>query len=151
MVSCLQRSQSGEANAEDALCLCRAGKRQLAEKVVLCLSCKASASLQAYAEHSAVPMRLISRETMLALAGMAHPATDAQLVDLGRRKKSPGAAGRLRSTVLHRDRAGRYMFYGTAMLMIYILTGAGGYPLPGLLLLGLGACCRYGARREEGL
>ena len=151
LVSCLRRAPGSEASAEDALHYQRACRRMLAERSVLCLTCGCSKGLQVFAERAAVPLRIISRETMLALAGQASPATDEQLVELGRRKKRPGSIDALRKTVLRREKAGRYMFYGTVMLMIYILTGAGWYPLPGMLLVGLGACSRCGAGREETL
>ena len=151
LVHCLQRTAGTEAMAEDALQLMRAARRELADKVILCLMCKASSGLRAYAECSAIPIRIISRETMQALAGQARPATDEQLVELGKRKKSPGTLAKLRAAVLHKDRAGRYMFYGTAMLMIYILTGAAWYAVPGALTVCLGACSRYASRGKETL
>ena len=151
LVACLRRTSESEAAAEDVLDMLRACRRHLAEKGILCLCCKESRGMINCAEQSGIPVRIVSRETMLALAGKACPATDEQLVALGRRKKSPGALGRLKAAVLHRDRAGRYMFYGTAMLMIYIFSGAGWYPLPGLTMVCLGACSRYCAGRDETL
>lgn len=151
LVTCIRRAPESEAAAEDALQAQRACRRILADRVILCLTCRDGGSLNAFAERSAVPIRIIRRETMLRLAGQASPATDEQLIALGKRKKRPGSGSVLWATVLHRDRAGRYMFYGTAMLLIYILTGIRWYPLPGMLLLCLGACSRYGAKRAEPL
>lgn len=151
LVSCIRKAADSEATAEDALHYQRACRRYLAAQSVLCLTCKCSGSLRAFADSAAAPVRIISRETMLALAGQASPATDEQLIELGKRKKRPGSLAALRKMVLHREKAGRYMFYGTAMVVIYILTGVKWYPLPGLMLLALGAVCRYRSQEQEPL
>lgn len=151
IVYCVRRSEADEATAEDALRVQRACRHHLAERGVLCLPCREGKRLLSAVEKSAVPLRIIPRETMLTLAGRASPATDEQLVALGKRKERPTPGKQLWATALHRDRAGRYMFYAMAMLTIYILTGIRWYPLPGLLLALLGAVSHYHAGREEPL
>lgn len=151
MVHCVRRSEGDEATAEDALRVQRACRRHLAERGVLCLPCREGQRLMAAVDKSAVPLRIIPRATLLTLAGRASPATDEQLVALGKRRDRPTPGRQLWATALHRDRAGRYMFYAMALLTIYILTGIRWYPLPGLLLALLGAISHYHAGREEPL
>ena len=151
LVSCLRKAPGSEASPEDLLACQRASKTHGARRCVLCLTCKCSAAARAWAETSAIPVRIISRETMLALAGQANPATDAQLVSLGKRRNRPGPGGSVLRTILDRGKAGRYMFYGTAMVMLYLFTGLKWYPLPGLALVLLAVTGRYLDREKETL
>ena len=91
-------------------------------------------------------MKVIRRETLAALAGQAHPATDAQLVELGRRKKRL-APGGLMQTALRREKAKTYMLYGLGLTLLYVATGLWYYPGPGIACLVLSVVCR--CRREE--
>ncbi|MGN0970833.1 MAG: hypothetical protein ACI4OY_02685 [Aristaeellaceae bacterium] len=151
LVSCLLRPPACEASPEDLLACQRAARAHGAKRCVLCLTCKCSAAARAWAETSAIPVRIISRETMLILAGQANPATDAQLVSLGKRKNRPGSGGGVLRTILDRGKAGRYMFYGTAMVLLYVVTGLKWYALPGLALVLLAVTSRYLAREPEEL
>lgn len=148
LISCLGRPAESEAKPDDVLPMQRAGRKYLAEKCVLCLCCRESKALAAWREQSAMPVSVVSREKLLEIAGQISPATDEQLVELGRRKKHPVSGKRWIQSMLHRDRMGRYMFYGGAMLLIYILTGIRWYPLPGLTLLLLGVASCYNAERD---
>ena len=77
------------------------------------------------------PIRVIRRETLLALAGRLSPATDAQLVALGQRKRRTPQRGSLLSIMTQREKAPRYWGYGLFMLILYILTGSAWYAMPG--------------------
>ena len=151
LVSCLLRPPECEANPGDLLAFQRAARAHGVRRCVLCLTCQCSAAARAWAETSAIPVRIISRETMLALAGQASPATDEQLIALGQRRNRPGPGGSVLRTILDRSKAGRYMFYGTAMVVLYVLTGLKWYPLPGLALVLLAVTSRYLAREKETL
>ena len=151
LVCCLRKPPESEASPEDLLAVQRACKAHGASRCVLCLTCRCSAAARAWAETSAVPVRIISRETMLALAGQASPATDAQLISLGQRRNRPVPGGRVLRTILDRGKAGRYMFYGTAMVLLYVVTGLKWYPLPGLALVLLAVTSRHLAREPETL
>ena len=151
LVSCLPRPPACEVSPEDLLACQRAGRARGVKRCVLCLTCKCSAEARAWAETSAMPVRVISRETMLTLAGQANPATDAQLISLGKRKSRPGSGGSVLRIILDRSKAGRYMFYGTAMVLLYVVTGLKWYVLPGLALVLLAVTSRYLAREEEAL
>ena len=151
LVSCLLRPPESEASPEDLLACQRACKAHGARRCVLCLTCRCSAAARAWAETSAIPVRIISRETMLTLAGQASPATDAQLISLVKRRNRPTPGGSVLRTILNRGKAGRYMFYGTAMVLLYVVTGLKWYALPGLALVLLAVASRYPAREPEEL
>ncbi|MGN1019851.1 MAG: hypothetical protein ACI4O7_05720 [Aristaeellaceae bacterium] len=148
LVACLRKPPEREATPEDLLASQRACKAHGVSRCVLCLTCRCSAEARAWAETSAVPVRIISRDTMLALAGQASPATDAQLISLGKRRNRPVPGGSVLRTILDRGKAGRYMFYGTAMVLLYVVTGLKWYPLPGLALVLLAVTSRYLARED---
>lgn len=84
----------------------------------------------------------LSRTRMIALAGAAFPATDAQLVALGKRKRAPGHARAALRRMLEPHRARQYLLYGLMLCGLYIITGQRFYPLPGCACLLLMALCR---------
>lgn len=84
----------------------------------------------------------LSRTRMIALAGAAFPATDAQLVALGKRKRAPGHAMAALRRMLEPHRARQYLLYGLMLCGLYIITGQRFYPLPGCACLLLMALCR---------
>lgn len=151
LVRCLARPSACEAGCEDAAALQRACRAHKADRGVLCLTCKCGGKLRAYAEEGPVPVRIISRETMLALAGAAAPATDEQLVALKARKKRRLAQNGFRRTLLHPSKARRYMGYGLGLMLLSIVTGLRYYPVPGALCMGLAALCRCQPKEEERL
>lgn len=135
---------------DDVLAAQQACRRLTAEKCVLCLSGECPARVRTFAERMPVPVVFIGREQMLSLAGRASPATDEQLLMLKKRKTrfTPGKS--MLRMLLHRGKAGRYMFYGVAMLMIQILTGWRWYAFMGLtlVLMAVGCVCCH---REDTL
>ena len=87
LVSCLALPPEESAEPAHLLAVQRACRRHRADRGVVCLTCKCSAAAKKYAEDNLFPLRLMEREELLALAGQAWPATDEQLVALGKRKK----------------------------------------------------------------
>lgn len=128
---------------DDVLAAQQACRRLTAEKCVLCLTGDCPGRVRAFAERMPVPVVFIGREQMLSLAGRASPATDEQLILLKKRKTrfAPGKSMLMLRMLLHRGKAGRYMFYGVAMLMIQILTGWRWYAFMGLTLVCMAVGC----------
>ena len=85
------------------------------------------------------------------LAGRLSPATDAQLVALGQRKRRTPQRGSLLSIMTQREKAPRYWGYGLFMLILYILTGSAWYAMPGTVCLTLSVVCRSGQAEEARL
>ncbi len=147
LIAFLQRPASAAAEADQVLSMQRAVRLLHADRGLLCVPCAISpkAREQAQAEP---PVAFLSREEMIALFGRANPATDTQLVALGRRKKAPRPARWLR-LVLDRGRAKRYACYGALLLMMHQITGFFFYAPAGLLCLSLATACRCVKERNQ--
>lgn len=150
LIQCLRMPAEGELSMGDLLSAQRAVKRHQADKAVLCVLGKVSPKIAARAEEAAVPLRIIRRETLLSLAGQYAPATDAQLIELGKRSK-PAEHGHLLRLIFRPDKARRYHLYGLGMLIIYVLTGARLYAVPGMACLTMAVMCRVRPQAPDSL
>lgn len=151
LVQCVRMPPEGELSTGQLVEAHRAMQRQQANRVVLCVLGKAPPRVIARAEQMPTPIRVIRRETLLALAGRLSPATDAQLVALGQRKRRTPQRGSLLSIMTQREKAPRYWGYGLFMLILYILTGSAWYAMPGTVCLTLAVVCRSGQAEEARL
>lgn len=151
LVQCIRMPEDGELSVGDLLSAQRAVRRLKADRAVLCVLGKASPKVAARAEQALVPLRIIRRETLLALAGQYAPATDEQLIELGKRRRRPAGQGSITRLIFRRDKARRYHLYGVGMLILYILTGARLYAVPGVVCLTMAVMCRWGKRSAEAL
>lgn len=142
LVVCLRMPSDAELGAGDLAACQRACLAVGADRGVLCPLGKITPRVAARAEQGRIPLRLIRREALLALAGRCAPATDEQLVALGARRRRPETGGGLMRGLLRRDKAPRYMLYGTALMLLYVVFGARAYPVPGAVCLTLGALSR---------
>ncbi len=115
----------------------RAALRCGAQRVYCCLTAPLEKAAQAYAEQGTPELRLVERDELIALAGLAAPATDEQLLALKARKKKRAGARAWLCHVLAPKRAKRYLVYGLGMAALYLLTGWAYYPLPAVLCLTL--------------
>ena len=131
LISFLQLPASSSAEADHVLAMQRDIRLLHADRGLLCAPCGISAKAreQAQAQPS---VSFLARDEMIALFGRVNPATDAQLVSLGRRKKAPKPANLL-CLVLDRRRAKRYACYGALLLIMYQFTGFFFYAPAGLL------------------
>ncbi len=151
LIQCLRMPPEGEVGVGDLLAAQRAVRRVKADRAVLCVMGKIPAKAAARAEEALIPLRLIGRETLLQLAGQLAPATDEQLVALGRRRRRGLPQGSLARLVFRREKARRYHLYGIMMLCLYILTGMRLYAVPGMVCLTMAVCSRCGKREPERL
>ena len=150
LIQCIRMPADGELSMGDLLAAQRAVKRLNVEKAVLCVLGKVSPKVAARAEEAAVPLRVISRETLLSLAGRYAPATDEQLIELGKRRRTL-QQGNIVRLIFRRDKAKRYHLYGLGMLLIYVLTGARLYVVPGMVCLTMAVMCRCHKYQPEQL
>lgn len=151
LVRCVQTPPEGEIGQGDLCAAQRALRESGADRAVLCLMGRVTPRMAARAEEARWPLRLIRRETLMALAGEAFPATDEQLVALGERKRRPTRDGKVLTLVFRRDKAARYMGYGLMMLALYEATGVRLYAVPGMVCLTMGALSRAGREAAEPL
>lgn len=98
-------------------------------------------------------IKTVGYERMIALAGAAWPATDAQLIALGKRKHQGQIERAIVHTVLSPRRDGKYLLYGLLLCMLYLLSGLYAYLWPGCACLLMMALCRTrrfaGKARED--
>lgn len=152
LISCVRMPRESELSAGDLATCQRACLAHDAVRGVLCPLGKASPKVLAKAEQGRVPIRVIRREALQALAGQCSPATDEQLIALGqRRKRRPDAAGGLMKGLLRRDKAVRYMLYGTGLMLLYVVSASPLYPVPGAVCLTLGVLSLCDRQTEERL
>lgn len=146
----LRMAAEASLSQGDLIAAQRAVRRQGAERGVVCVPGRTPPQILARAEETAVPLRIIRRETLLALAGRMYPATDAQLVALGQRRRSLMRGGVL-ALVFLRDKARRYHAYGLMMTILYLLAGLRIYAVAGLTCLAMAVMCRTGRSGGEAL
>ena len=151
LVACLALPPEEPVSPAQLLAMQRACRRHHADRGVLCVTGKCSAAARKYAEENLFPLRLMEREELLALAGQAWPATDEQLVALGKRKKKGFPLGALLERMLRREKARRYVLYGTGLAVMGFTIGGRWYLIPGALCVLLGVLCRYLPHRTETL
>ena len=150
LIQCLRMPADGELSMGDLLAAQRAVKRLQADKAVLCVLGKVPPKIAARAEEASVPLRIIRRETLLALAGQYAPATDEQLIELGKRRQ-PTERGHMLRLIFRADKARRYHLYGLGMLIVFILTGARLYAVPGMACLTMAVMCRVRPQAPDAL
>lgn len=141
LISCLRLPPEEAVGAGALLPLLRGVRESGAARGVVCVTGNISRSAQSFVETAPVPLRLIPRDALLALAGQASPATDDQLVALGRRRRHMPLRAAL-AIVLQPQKAKRYLTCGLGLTFMYLVTRLTWYPLPALLCLGLSALCR---------
>lgn len=147
-VACAQLHRADKLNARDVAAFQRFCQRLRADRGVLC---GAGATAEATEQAAAFPeVLLVGRDRMIALAGAAHPATDRQLVELGRRSAVRRDRKALTRAMLESSRAEKYLLYGLMLLGLYLLAGQAVYLLTGLICLGLMVACRIAQGRERG-
>ena len=141
LIQCVRIAADSELSVSDLLSAQRAVKRMKVDRAVLCVLGKVSAKIAARAEQAIHPLRIVRRETLLSLAGRFAPATDEQLIELGKRKRRSPGQGSVTRLLFCRDKARKYHLYGLGMLVLYILTDARLYAVPGMVCLTLAALC----------
>lgn len=148
LVGCIPLPEGSEVGKGNIVTLQRACRKHGVERGVACVTGRCSRKVEAWAAEGSIPVRIIRREVLLALAGQASPATDEQLIRLGKRKNRPAATGVVQ-TILRRDKAKTYMLYGVGLMMMYLVTGLRYYPIPGGVCMLLAVLCRCGKGEER--
>ncbi len=147
LISFLQRHASAAAEADHVLALQRDIRQLRADRGLMCVPCGISPQAREQAQ-AQPPVSFLSREEMIALFGRVNPATDAQLVELGKRKKAPRPA-RLLRLVLDRRRAKRCACYGALLLIMHQITGFFFYAPAGLMCLAVASASRCVRKKED--
>lgn len=122
-------------------CVRMARERQM-EQIVLCLTAPADETALSYAAGLSPPVRIITRNELIKLAGRVHPATDEELRQIGRQKKTRLSPKQWLAVILDVSHARRYFWYGIGLALLALATGSGYYPFPAAACLGLWAAGR---------
>ena len=150
LIRFLRMPQEGALSEGELLAAQRAARGAGADRCVLCVPGKTPPAILAKAERTVTPIRVIGRGTLMELAGRLHPATDEQLVALGRRKRRVTRGGVL-ALVFRRDKARRFFAYGLAMTLMYLLLGVRVYDVAGMVCRTMATLCRTGRTEDEAL
>lgn len=134
LVSFLQVPACEKVTARDVLSLQQAARAEGAGQVLLCAPCGVESGAENQCEKE-VPVRILERDALIALFGAAAPATDQQLVQLGKSRKKALPFHRLWPLLFHPAKTRRYALYGGLLLFLYLLTGFLYYALPGLICI----------------
>lgn len=138
---------SSSLGAEKVLSVQRAAKARGAARALLCAPCKISPEARTQAAGE-IPVAFMERDEMIALFGAANPATDAQLVQLGKRRRNHPPIRKWLPLIFDPHRAPRYALYGGLLLSMYLLTRLPYYIAPGLICTFLAAFCRCFSGRK---
>lgn len=145
LIACAQLPEGDKLTVRDVAAFQRLCLRERVERGVLCgvsgmtHEARSQAELQPF-------VKTVSREKMIILAGTAWPATDEQLIELGRRKRKTVHVKQFVYTAVEKERAARYLYYGLMLCGLYFFLGSPFYLWPGCLCLVLMALCRAGRK-----
>lgn len=141
LIACAQMPAGEKLSVQRVAAFQRQCVRCGAARGVLCAVGEMVGEARKQAE---MPPRIvtISREKMIALSGEICPATDEQLIALGRRKHQGNIEKAFVRTALSPFRDRQYLLYGLLLTGMYLLTGAFLYLLPGCFCLVCMALCR---------
>lgn len=151
LIQCLRMPEDGALSMGDLLTAQRDVRRLKVNRAILCVLGKVPPKAAARAEEALVPLRIIRRETLLSLAGRYAPATDEQLIELGKRRRRPVGQGSIAQLIFQPEKARRYHLYGVMMLLLYVVTGVRLYAVPGMVCLTMAVMCRFRRNGEEKL
>ena len=121
LVQCVRMPPEGELSIGQLVEAHRAMQRQQANRVILCVLGKAPPRVIARAEQMPTPIRVIRRETLLALAGGAFPRDGCTIGGAGAAKTENAAA---RQPAVYHDAAGK----STALLGLWVVHADTLYP-----------------------
>ncbi|MCL2544917.1 MAG: restriction endonuclease [Clostridia bacterium] len=149
---CLQGHPQQRTDADAVLAAGRARLAVLrADRCILCSPGAFTQEARDTADSLEPPVRLIDGDALRALAGRLSPATDEQLIAMGRRQRKPFAWASLRQAVFSPQKTRRYAAYGTGLLALFILTGQIYYLVPSGLCWTLAILSQRGKYKPQRL
>lgn len=151
LVCCLNHHPSDKVSCGDIILCKKAGEQLQTNRVIICCTADPTQDATRYAQDSRPPVRIISKEQLMRLAGVASPATDAQLVKLGQRRKRKASRKEWIGHILSPHRTRRYFLYGLGLMVMAYVTKLTYYPVPGVICICLGVLSRCYKQEEEPL
>lgn len=141
-LSCLQKHASCPAGPDEVLSCVRHARRESADICIICSISPFTAEASQLAEDMTPRTRLLGRDGLISLAGIAAPATDEQLRALGKRRRQKFRRELWQARILDPAKKRRYLLYGLGLMFMYLLTRQVIYVIPALVCLLLFAFCR---------
>lgn len=141
-VACLQRHAATSAGCDDVLECVRGARKENADLCIVCATSGFTAEAAMLAEDLAPRTRLLGREGLINMAGVAAPATDEQLRALGKRRRQKFRRELWQARVLDPAKKRRYLLYGLGLSALYLMSRQVIYIIPALVCLALFAFCR---------
>ncbi len=151
LVRCISRHSSVPVTVQDVIEGQRACILHRAQKCVLCTTSPLQGAIHTYIGQTNPPVKVVSRDRMIRLAGIAAPATDAQLVALGSRKRRQADWRTWLNHILSPHRSRRYLLYGMGLLAMYLITRLAYYPVPAAICLSLSVLSKLRPQKEDTL
>lgn len=147
LVKCVLRHSSSSLTHDDILCAVRESREVGAAECVVCATCKAAATLEAYAAEMSPRVRIVQRAELVRLAGKANPATDEEVAERYRMKRGGRIDFRaVAARAINPRKAKRYGIYGLVMCAMLMVTRRWIYAIPTVVCLVL----FYLSRAREG-
>lgn len=151
LVRCINRHPSVQISAQDIIEAQRAALGHNASRCALCTASSLSTAARAQLGLAEPPVKMVSKERLIRLAGAAAPVTDAQLIELGARKRRHVGIGVWLNHILAPHRSRRYFWYGIGLLLLYLITRLPYYPVPAVLCLCLALLTKLRHAKEDTL
>ena len=129
----IAQHESEAIRVQQVIDVLRSAKAQKMERCILCVTAPLSPDARSYAASAELDVRVVAREEMIDLAGLARPATDADLQKLAQKTRSSKPIRQWVEVILEPSRSKRYFWYGTGLLALAFLTRRPFYPLPSIL------------------
>lgn len=141
LIRCVLDAPGDATGCSAVLSALRARISAQADRVILCTTSHFDTRAISLAAQYDEEIRLIDAGLLRSVCGKMHPATDAQLAALSKRKRSPFSWPRLKIHIFSPGKEKRYLGYAFIMLILYLWTNRLYYLFPALLcfLLSLGA------------
>lgn len=149
LVRLIAQHESIPVTVQQVIDVVKEARGQGVQSCVLCLTAPLSREAASYAESASPPLRVVSREELIGLAGLCSPATDEDLSGLRKKKRTRRSAKEWATVVLDASRSRRYFWYGVGLGALALATGQWVYPLPAAVCLSLFTACKVRELRAE--
>ncbi len=149
LVRLIAQHESLPINVQQVIKAVRDAHDQEVQRCILCVTAPISKEATAYVADLEMPIRIVTREELVALAGASAPATDEQLHRLaeGRRHQRRSLSDWL-AEILSPGKARRYLWYGLGMAALAAVTRQWVYPIPAAICLLLYVGCKLRSLRK---
>ena len=150
LISLAQCPFSSRITPEHVLALQRLVRARRSDRGILCAPCAISQEARDQAKGE-IPVTFLSKDMLIQMLGKANPATDAQLVSLGKRKRTRTTCRQWIALMLDPRRFSRYAMYAALLILLYFVTRLPYYAVTGCICLLLAALSRCHREKKDGL